>query len=53
MEEIRKHNSSDEIGIKKIIINFLVKHRDSVQKELMNKTTLSQRISKLHIEDSK
>jgi hypothetical protein len=53
LDEIRKHPPNDEIGIKKTIVNFLVRHRESMKKNILSKSSLNERLSKLHIEDSK
>ena len=39
----KQNNLNDSLGIKKTIINFLVKHRESIQKDIMNKSALSQK----------
>jgi hypothetical protein len=53
-EEIKKNNSpNDELGIKKTIINFLVKYKEMISNEVVNKCSLSQKIQKLYNDDAK
>jgi hypothetical protein len=53
-DDIRKKNSpSDELGIKRTIIDFLVNYKELINNEVINKVTLSQKIQKLYTEDAK
>ena len=52
-QDIKKKNSpSDELGIKKTIIDFLVNYKEIINNEVINKVTLSQKIQKLYTEDA-
>lgn len=48
-EEIKKNNNpNDMAGIKKTILNFLVRYKEQINNEVINKCTLSQKIQKLY-----
>ncbi len=49
----RTSNPNDELGIRKTIMQFLVRNRDTVQNEIVLKSTISQKIQKLYNDDSK
>lgn len=53
-EEIKKNNNpNDEAGIKKTILTFLVRYKDVINHEIINKSTISQKIQKLYNDDAK